>query len=133
MSEKIMSPYAAKDYHRAHIAAFHAAGADIVSAVTLNYINEGIGIVTATQEVEIHAILSFTVRTNDCFITGESLQTVIESIDSATDNGPAYYMINCAHSTHFSPELKASDLSWKYRIGGIRECLEVESCRARRG
>jgi homocysteine S-methyltransferase len=66
-------------------------------------------------------ILSFTVETNGCLITGKSMQTVIERVDKATNSGPAYYMvINCAHPTHFSPAFKeSSDPYWKAQIGGI--------------
>jgi homocysteine S-methyltransferase len=32
---------------------------------------------------------------------GQTLAEAIECVDDATDKGPAYYMINCAHPTHF--------------------------------
>jgi len=75
----------------------------------------------AARQIGIPVILSFTVETNGCIITGESIQTVIESVDKETSGGPAYYMINCAHPTHFVSSLKeSSDPSWRGRIGGIR-------------
>jgi S-methylmethionine-dependent homocysteine/selenocysteine methylase len=116
-----MSVDEAQDYHKVQIAALQTAGADIVKAATLNYIDEGIGIVKAAQEIGIPVVLSFTLETNGCLPTGEPLQSVIETIDQATNNGPAYYMINCTHPSHFSPTLKlSSDPLWKARIGGIR-------------
>jgi S-methylmethionine-dependent homocysteine/selenocysteine methylase len=120
--DKIMSVTEAQDYHKPAIAAIHAAGADMVKAACLNYIDEGLGMAKAAQEIGIPIVLSFTLETNGCLpSTGESMQTVIETIDQATNNGPAYYMINCAHPSHFGPSLKASPHpSWKARIGGIR-------------
>ena len=117
----VMAAEKAQKYHRAQIAAFHAAGADIVTAATLNYMDEGIGIVKAAREIGIPVILSFTVETNGCLITGESIQTIIETVDKASSGGPAYYMINCAHPTHFVSTLKeSSGISWRVRIGGVR-------------
>ena len=43
----------------------------------------------------------------------------IEQVDAETDNGPAYFMINCAHPTHFR-ETVAGDAPWKHRVWGLR-------------
>lgn len=97
----IMTAQQAKEYHLPQIRSMKAAGADIVSAATLNYLDEGIGICYAAKEVGIPCVLSFTVETNGCLRTGQSIQSIIETVDEVTNSGPAYYMINCAHPTHF--------------------------------
>lgn len=51
--------------------------------------------------------------------TGVSLRTAIEAVDKATGNGPAYYMINCAHPTHFTRAV-ASGEPWLRRILAVR-------------
>ena len=51
--------------------------------------------------------------------TGDHLGDAIEEVDSATDSYPAYYMINCAHPTHFSNQL-AEGREWINRVNGIR-------------
>jgi S-methylmethionine-dependent homocysteine/selenocysteine methylase len=112
-----------RDYHSPQVRAFQIAGANMVTAVTLNSMNEGIGIVKAAQQVGIPIVLPFTVETKGCLISGETLQEVIETVDNATDQGPTYYMINCAHPTHFVPFLKScpsSPSSFLSRIGGVR-------------
>jgi homocysteine S-methyltransferase len=43
----------------------------------------------------------------------------IETVDAATGGARAYYMINCAHPTHFRDALKAGE-AWLERIRGIR-------------
>src|SRR6478736_573361 len=43
----------------------------------------------------------------------------IESVDDASGNGPAYYMINCAHPTHFDHVLETGG-AWTKRLHGIR-------------
>jgi homocysteine S-methyltransferase len=40
-------------------------------------------------------------------------------VDAQADKAPAYYMINCAHPTHFAAEL-AADAPWIARIAGLR-------------
>ncbi len=45
--------------------------------------------------------ISFTVETDGRLPSGQALGEAIEQVDDETDRGPAYYMINCAHPTHF--------------------------------
>ena len=52
------------------------------------------------------------------YLAGGSLEDAIQQIDAATDNGPAYFMINCAHPTHFDKLLQ--EQPWVSRIRGIR-------------
>jgi homocysteine S-methyltransferase len=123
----IMSNDQAKEYHFSQVQAFKNAGADIVTAATLNYINEGIGIALAARETGIPCVLSYTLETDGRLVTGETIQHIIEKVDKATSNGPAYYMINCAHPTHFLQSLeevssteKDATPVWIFRIGGVR-------------
>ncbi len=106
-------------YHHAQLHSFVGAGADMVSAVTMTYPDEAIGIAKLAVEADIPAVISFTVETDGKLITGESLREAIERTDNETGNGPAYYMINCAHPTHFDHTLTAGE-GWQSRIGGIR-------------
>jgi S-methylmethionine-dependent homocysteine/selenocysteine methylase len=62
---------------------------------------------------------SFTVETDGKLPTGQTLQDAIERVDEATNSTPEYYMINCAHPTHFAGVLVA-DEPWITRIRGIR-------------
>ena len=47
----------------------------------------------------------------------EDLGSAIERVDAATGHAPAYYMINCAHPTHFEGALRGA---WVERVRGIR-------------
>jgi methionine synthase / methylenetetrahydrofolate reductase(NADPH) len=121
----IMTVEEAKNYHYPLVKALQKAGADMIMVATLNYINEGIGIALAAQEVGIPFVLSYTLETDGRLMTGESMKQIIETIDKATHNGPAYYMINCAHPTHILSGLKEASpqensKSWISRIGGVR-------------
>jgi homocysteine S-methyltransferase len=116
----------AEAYHRAQIAAFVEGGADMVTAYTLTSINEAIGVARAAKSLGIQAAISFTVETNGRLVKGESLREAIETVDRETDNAPEYFLINCAHPTHFEDALKAGE-AWTARIHGIRANASTKS------
>src|SRR3546814_18347979 len=64
-------------------------------------------------------VSSFTVDTDGRLPSGQTSKDAIAAVDAATGRGPAYYMINCAHPTHFADALKAGE-GWVKRIGGLR-------------
>jgi homocysteine S-methyltransferase len=63
--------------------------------------------------------ISFTVETDGNLPTGETVKSAIERVDGATSSYASYYMINCAHPTHFDQVL-TGDQPWKNRIHGLR-------------
>lgn len=122
----IMTAGEAAAYHHPQIAAFARTEADLVSALTLNYRNEAIGIALAAREVAMPVVLSFTVETDGRLPTGDTLQRAIEETDAATDGYPAYYMVGCAHPTHILAGL-LPDGAWRQRVGGIRANASPQS------
>ena len=122
----------AEAYHQAQIAAFVEGGADMVSAYTLTSINEAIGVARAARSLGIPAAISFTVETNGRLVKGETLREAIETVDRETDGSPEYFMINCAHPTHFEDALEGGrglDEAYPWRQG---QRLDQEPRRARR-
>jgi S-methylmethionine-dependent homocysteine/selenocysteine methylase len=109
----------AADYHRPQIEVFRDTEADLVTAMTINYVEEAIGIVQAAQSANMPVVISFTVETDGKLPTGQSLKEAIDRVDAATGDYPSYYMINCAHPTHFADVLTAGE-AWVSRIRGIR-------------
>ncbi|MEM9819157.1 MAG: homocysteine S-methyltransferase family protein [Cyanobacteria bacterium P01_D01_bin.6] len=116
----------AEAYHTFQTSVFRAADADVISAITMTYAEEAIGIVRAAHTCEMPVIISFTVETDGCLPNGQSLQAAIAQVDDATDGYPSYYMINCAHPLHFAHTLQSGD-AWLNRIGGIRPNASVKS------
>ncbi len=114
-----MTAAQAEDYHRHQITAFAAADADMVSALTLNYVDEALGIARAAAQQAVPVVLSFTLETDGRLPSGATLQNAIETVDAQTGAYPLYYMINCAHPTHFEPILRDAG-DWTHRIRGIR-------------
>lgn len=114
-----MSPEEAENYHAFQIGIFRDAGADLVSAFTMTNSNEALGVARAAKATGMPCVISFTLETDGRLPTGESLAQAIATVDAATDEGPAYYMINCAHPTHFDHVLAAGG-AWVNRLRGIR-------------
>ena len=114
-----MTAKEAQAYHLAQIETFAGTAADMVSAMTMNYVEEAIGVALAAQSAGMPVAVSFTVETDGNLPTGQALSAAIEQVDEATSTYPSYYMINCAHPTHFSHAL-AQDGPWRNRIQGVR-------------
>jgi S-methylmethionine-dependent homocysteine/selenocysteine methylase len=115
----LMSENEAEAYHRKQIDTFADTEADLVTAATMNYVQEAIGVVRAAQTAGMPVAISFTVETDGKLPTGQTLQAAIEQVDSATSSYPAYYMVNCAHPTHFD-HLLVEGQPWTNRIRGLR-------------
>ena len=114
-----MSAQEAEVYHQAQIATFAGSAADMVSAITMNYVEEAIGIARAAQHAHMPVVIAFTVEIDGKLPTGQTLKAALEQVDSATSGYPSYYMINCAHPTHFDKVLTEGE-PWLQRIHGIR-------------
>jgi S-methylmethionine-dependent homocysteine/selenocysteine methylase len=121
-----MSMQEAQEYHGAQIGTFSRTAADLVTASTMNYVEEAIGIVRAARGFEMPVVISFTVETDGKLPTGDSLKDAIERVDAATGGAPAYYMINCAHPTHFEHVLPIGG-PWLGRIRGVRANASIQS------
>jgi homocysteine S-methyltransferase len=119
-----MSPDEARDYHSAQVTTFADTSADLVSALTLNYADEAVGIARAAAEADIPSVISFTVETDGHLPSGQELRNAVAEVDDATDNAPAYYMVNCAHPTHFEDVLAQGGLE---RVRGLRANASTKS------
>ena len=115
----LMTEDDAEHYHTMQAQTFRDMEADLVTAITMTYAAEAIGLTRAALAAEMPVVISFTVETDGRLPTGQTLQEAIEQVDDATGHGPAYYMINCAHPTHFVGTLAAGE-PWLDRIRGVR-------------
>ncbi|MEM7564282.1 MAG: homocysteine S-methyltransferase family protein [Pseudomonadota bacterium] len=116
---EMMSSANAESYHAHQIEVFARTQADMVTAVTMPYVEEAVGIARAAAKAGIPAAISFTTETDGRLPTGMSLRDAIQITESETDGSPVYYMINCAHPTHFNHVIEGNE-TWMQRIYGIR-------------
>ena len=127
-----MTAEAARAYHRPQITTFADTQADLITAMTLAYPDEAIGIAQAARDVEMPVVLSFTLETDGNLPDGSTLAAAIQIVDDATDAYPAYYMINCAHPSHFASVLDPRrPVDWPHQ-GPQGERLQQEPRRTRR-
>jgi S-methylmethionine-dependent homocysteine/selenocysteine methylase len=113
-----MTATEAERYHEPQIAVLAEEGVDLVSALTLTYAAEAVGIARAARGHSVPVVISFTVETNGLLPSGEDLYDAIGHVDDETSY-VAYYMINCAHPTHFFDLIEQGAPSLD-RIVGIR-------------
>lgn len=116
----------AKEYHLFQAGIFKFAGVDMVSGITINYLEEALGIVEAAKELKVPVVISLTVETDGNLPDTRTLKEVIQRIDQETNNYPSYYMINCAHPQHFADKLTEGE-PWISRIEGIRANASCKS------
>jgi homocysteine S-methyltransferase len=114
-----MTAAEAAAYHGLQARAFAEAGADMITATTMTYVEEAIGIVRAAVAVGLPVAVSFTVETDGRLPSGQPLGDAIAEVDRVTDGAAAYFMVNCAHPTHFVDVLDPTS-DWIDRIRGVR-------------
>jgi homocysteine S-methyltransferase len=118
-----MAPEDAQRVHRPQIEALAAAGADMITAITMTTSAEAIGVARAAAEAGRPCAISFTVETDGALPSGESIASAIDAVDTdaaeAQREAPAYFMLNCAHPSHFAHALGALGRS-RARLRGLR-------------
>lgn len=115
----LMSAEEARAYHSVQAEVFADTEADLITAITMTYPAEAVGVAQAARAAGMPVVVSFTVETDGALPTGEALAEAIIGVDAATDAYPAYYMVNCAHPSHFAHVLEPGS-AWTQRLGGIR-------------
>ena len=125
-ADLLMTAAQSKAYHADQVKAFALSDVDIITAATITYSNEAIGIVEAARSFALPVVISFTVETHGKLPGGESLKEAIENVDAATDHYSEHFMVNCAHPEHFKNEFLGNG-DWKGRIGGIRANASLKS------
>jgi S-methylmethionine-dependent homocysteine/selenocysteine methylase len=123
-----MTAEEAEKYHSTQINIFSKTSVDIVSAITMNYAEEAIGITRAAAAASLPVVISFTVETDGKLATGMSLKEAVQLVDKSVERPPLYFMINCAHPTHFLSELlQGKNEPWTKRIKGLRANASCKS------
>ncbi len=116
---RTMSTGEAERYHSHQAGVLASAGVDMLTAITMTNVPEAIGVVRAALALQAQVAISFTVETDGRLPTGDTLAQAVAAVDEATASYPAYYMINCAHPTHFADSLEEG-AEWTARIRGVR-------------
>jgi S-methylmethionine-dependent homocysteine/selenocysteine methylase len=124
--EERMSEAQAARYHTPQLETLSETAADMATALTLTYAEEAVGITRAATAAGLPIVISFTVETDGRLPSGQPLAEAIDQVDRDTGSEPAYYMVNCAHPTHFA-DLFADDGETLDRIAGFRANASTKS------
>jgi homocysteine S-methyltransferase len=118
-AERRMTSEEARRYHSQQVQTFEQTAADLVTAVTLNYADEAIGVVRAAKDAGMPVVVSFTTETDGRLPSGETLAEAVTRTDEATEGYAEYFMLNCAHPTHFEGVIRQGG-SFTKRLCGVR-------------
>jgi homocysteine S-methyltransferase len=109
--------------HQPQVDALAAAGVDLITAITMTTSAEAIGVARAAARAGRPAAISFTVETDGTLPSGESLAQASDAAEAdaaaAGREAPAYYMLNCAHPSHFEHVLGSLG-ERRSRLRGLR-------------
>ena len=131
--DEMLSADEARDYHSTQIGTFAETEAEMVTAITMTYVDEAIGITQAAADAGMPVAISFTTETDGRLPSGQPLGEAITELDDRTGGAAAYVMLNCSHPTHFEDVLVPGE-PWVERIRGLRANASThEPRRARRG
>jgi homocysteine S-methyltransferase len=108
----------AAEYHAWQIGVLAEAGAQRITALTLSYPEEAIGVVLAAAAAGLPVVPAFTVETDGRLPDGTPLAEAVERVDAATGAAADFFVVNCAHPTHIAAGLAGGPPL--HRIGGLR-------------
>ena len=115
----------AQAYHAWQTGILADTAANVVTALTLTYVEEAVGIARAATAVGLPVAISFTVETDGRLPSGQPLAEAVEQVDADDASSVAYFMVNCAHPTHVLPVLER-DGPWD-RVRGVRANASAKS------
>jgi S-methylmethionine-dependent homocysteine/selenocysteine methylase len=124
--EEVLDADASREYHSTQINTFADTAADMVTAITMTYVDEAVGITEAAKAAGTPVAISFTLETDGRLPSGQPLDEAITELDDRTDGGADYVMLNCAHPTHFDDVLEDGG-AWRERIAGLRANASTRS------
>jgi S-methylmethionine-dependent homocysteine/selenocysteine methylase len=121
-----MGTVEAERYHELQVTTFANGAVDVVTALTMTHSEEAAGIALAAAAAGLPSAISFTVETDGRLPSGQPLVEAIEQVDAETCGAPAYFMVNCAHPTHFA-HLFDGEHAALDRVRGIRANASTKS------
>ena len=117
-ADERMTADEAATYHSWQVEVLRDAGVERITALTLPYPEEAIGVVQAASACGVPVVPSFTVETDGRLPDGSTVRDAIARVDAETHGAPEFFMLNCAHPTHIAAGLAGHAPA--ERIGGLR-------------
>ena len=102
-----MSIDEARQYHHAQLGALEGTSVDLATAYTFNRPSEAAGCILAAHDLGLPIIMSMVVETDGRLADGTKLVDAVNQIDAETGSSALFYMVNCAHPSHFAGAISA--------------------------
>lgn len=115
----------ARLYHAAQMQSLKDTSVDLVTAYTFNRPSEAAGCILAAQDAGLPIIMSLVVETDGRLADGSRLVDAIDQIDGETNFAAQFFMVNCAHPTHFATAL-CSHPRLKGIVANASSCSHAE-------
>ena len=115
----------ARQYHTAQMHSLKDTTVDLVTAYTFNRPSEATGCILAARDANLPIIMSLVVETDGCLADGTKLVDAIDEIDGLTGAAAMFFMVNCAHPTHFAEAL-GSHPRLKGVVANASSCSHAE-------
>lgn len=115
----------ARQYHAAQMHSLKDTTVDLVTAYTFNRPSEATGCILAARDANLPIIMSLVVETDGSLADGTKLVDAIDEIDGLTDSAAKFFMVNCAHPTHFAGAL-GSHPRLKGVVANASSCSHAE-------
>jgi homocysteine S-methyltransferase len=133
--ESCMTADEAMAYHTPQMLALKECGVEMITCATMTHVSEALGVAMAAANAGLPLNLGATVETNGRLPDGTQLSEFVQQIDAALDSKgltrPLFYMVNCAHPTHFDAvldvDMGTEQGAWRKRIRAIRANASTKS------
>lgn len=130
-----MSAAEAMAYHTPQVLALKDSGVELISAATMTHIGEALGLAMAAANAGLSLSLGVTVETNGQLPDGTALSEFVKQVDAELDelglSKPLFFMVNCAHPTHFHDvldvDVETEEGAWRKRVRAIRANASCKS------
>jgi S-methylmethionine-dependent homocysteine/selenocysteine methylase len=110
----------ARDGYAAQIRVLAAEGVDMLTLATVTNLNEAVAFLQLAREVDLPAVVSFSLESDGALLGGRTLESAVRCVDEATDGYAVYFGVNCVHPCRIAEALRGVSAEVRARIGMVR-------------
>ncbi|KAL5355523.1 Homocysteine S-methyltransferase [Aspergillus floccosus] len=92
----------------------------MLTLATITNLNEAIAFLQLAREVNLPAVVSFSLESDGKMLGGRTLECAIRAVDQATDGYAVYFGVNCVHPLRIAEALRKVPGEVRGRIGMVR-------------
>jgi len=125
--EEGLSAAESEVFHAWQINQLAGAGVDFLLSETLPNVEEAVGIARAMAATGVPYLISFVISREGRVLDGTSLLDAVRRVDTAVEQKPLGFMVNCAYPTFLCPEQQPAEL-FERLIGCQANASSLDHC-----